>query len=232
MTHNETSTGVQNDVEKASQIIRKYGENGGNRPLLVVDAISSLGAVDIPVDKWEIDVIVTASQKAWMAAPGLTMLSVSERAWEANAKARLPRFYWDFAEAKRYLRKWETPYTPAVSLLYGLQASLRLITAEGLPQVFARHERLRDKVRAGARQLGFGMFAADEVASRTVTALVPPDGWSGKEIVKAMRERGVIIAGGQGAYEEKVVRIGHMGFAREEDMVEVLGVLGKVVDRI
>ena len=123
ITHNETSTGVQNDVEKASQIIREHTKNGAFRPLLVVDAISSLGAVDIPVDRWEIDTVVTASQKAWMAAPGLTMLSVSERAWAANSKAQLPRFYWDFAEARHYLRKWETPYTPAVSLLYGLQAS-------------------------------------------------------------------------------------------------------------
>lgn len=230
MTHNETSTGVQNDVEKASQVIDDFAEKGENRPLLVVDAISSLGGVDIPVDKWKIDVIITASQKAWMAAPGLTMLSVSEKAWEANAKARLPRFYWDFAEAKKYLRKWETPYTPAVSLLYGLRASLRLIMAEGLPNVFARHERLRDMVRAGALELGFETFAADEVASRTVTALVPPGGRSGKEIVKAMRERDIIITGGQGAYEEKIIRIGHMGFAREEDMREVLGALGEVVN--
>lgn len=229
LTHNETSTGVQNDVEKASQVIAEYGQKVGKRPLVVVDAISSLGAVDIPVDMWEIDVIVTASQKAWMAPPGLTMLSVSERAWEANARARLPRFYWDFGEAKKYLRKWETPYTPAVSLLFGLQKSLHMIMDEGLENVFERHERLRDMVREGARKVGFGLFAADEVASRTVSALLPPEGLGGKEIVKAMREQGIIITGGQGAYEEKIIRIGHMGFAREEDMREVLGVLGEVV---
>jgi aspartate aminotransferase-like enzyme len=232
ITHNETSTGVQNDVEKASQIIREHTRNDARRPLLVVDAISSLGAVDIPVDRWEIDTVITASQKAWMAAPGLTMLSVSERAWAANSKAQLPRFYWDFAEARRYLRKWETPYTPAVSLLYGLQASLRLITEEGLPNVFARHERLRDLVREGARKLGLRPFAADDVSSRTVTALLPPDNMSGKEIVSAMREHGVVIAGGQGAYENKIVRIGHMGFAHEDDMREVLAALGSVVSTI
>ena len=112
ITHNETSTGVQNDVQKASQIIREQTIRGGFRPLLVVDAVSSLGAVDIPVDKWEIDTIVTASQKAWMAAPGLTMLAVSERGWEANSKARLPRFYWDFAEARRYLVRTSSTGTP------------------------------------------------------------------------------------------------------------------------
>lgn len=232
ITHNETSTGVQNDVQKASQIIREQAKKGSLRPLLVVDAVSSLGAVDIPVDKWEIDIIVTASQKAWMAAPGLTMLAVSERAWQANSRARLPRFYWDFAESRRYLRKWETPYTPAVSLLYGLQESLRLITDEGLSNVFARHERLRDLVRGGARKLGLQPFAADEVASRTVTALLPPNNVSGKEVVSAMRERGIVIAGGQGAYEDKIVRIGHMGFAHEDDMREVLAALGEVLSKV
>jgi aspartate aminotransferase-like enzyme len=230
ITHNETSTGVQNDVEGAARLINQHAASRRERPLLLVDAISSLGAVDIPVDKWEIDVIVTASQKAWMAPPGLTMLSVSARAWEANRTARLPRFYWDFAEARRFLAKWETPYTPAVSLLYGLQKSLHLLMGEGLPAVFARHERLRDIVREGARRIGFGMFAADEVASRTVTALVPPNVLSAKEIVQSMHARGIIVAGGQGAYEDKIVRIGHMGFAREEDMYEVLGALGEIVE--
>jgi aspartate aminotransferase-like enzyme len=227
MTHNETSTGVQNDVENTAKILRKRGQNA---PLLLVDAVSSLGAVDIPVDKWEIDVAITASQKAWMAPPGLTMLSVSERAWEASRRAQLPRFYWDFAEAKRYLDKYETPYTPALSLLFGLQASLHLMMDEGLPNVFARHERLRDMVRDGARSRGFLPFAPDAIASRTITALLPPAGVPAKEVVTGMRERGIIIASGQGAYEHKLIRIGHMGFAREEDMQEVLKALEEVLD--
>jgi aspartate aminotransferase-like enzyme len=227
MTHNETSTGVQNDVEKAAVILRKWGEKA---PLLLVDAISSLGAVHIGVDRWGIDVIVTGSQKAWMAPPGLTMLSVSERAWEASREARLPRFYWDFAEARRFLDRDETPYTPAVSLLFGLQASLHLIMEEGLPNVFARHERLRDIVRQGARRIGFRTFTRDEIASCTVTALLPPEGMPAKGLVAAMRERGVIIASGQGAYENKIIRIGHMGFAYEEDMRGVLSALEEVLD--
>jgi aspartate aminotransferase-like enzyme len=227
MTHNETSTGVQNDVENTSRIVHNRGENA---PLLLVDSISSLGAVDIPVDKWEIDVIVTASQKAWMAPPGLTMLSVSERAWAASQRAALPRFYWDFAEAKRFLHRDETPYTPAVSLLFGLQASLHLLMEEGLPNVYARHDRLRDIVRDGTRRLGFRPFAPDPIASRTVTALIPPDDVSGKEVVTAMRERGIIIAGGQGPYEDTLIRIGHMGFAREDDMLCVLAALEQALD--
>jgi aspartate aminotransferase-like enzyme len=216
ITHNETSTGVQSDVEGAARIAREHGA------LVLVDAISSLGAVDIPVDRWGVDVAITASQKAWMTPPGLTMLSVSEAAWRANTDAKLPRFFWDFKQALRYLEHWENPYTPAVSVIYGLQASLRLIMDEGLPNVFARHERIRDRLRAGAKKLGFRPFAPDEIASRTVTALYAPEGKSARDIVAAMRERGIILAGGQGQYEQTAFRVGHMGYVRDEDIEEVL----------
>jgi aspartate aminotransferase-like enzyme len=229
VTHNETSTGVQNDVRAIGHTVQRHSADGQPAPLLVVDAISSLGAVDLPVDRWGIDVAITASQKAWMAPPGLTMLSVSERAWAANREARLPRFYWDFAEAKRFLRRWETPYTPAVSLLYGLQASLRLIMEEGLARVFARHQRVRDRVRSGARRLGLRPFADDDVASRTVTALRVPDGLTATDLTVAMAHRGVVIAGGQGPYEDRIIRIGHMGFVSEQDMEVVLHALQEVL---
>ncbi len=229
VTHNETSTGVQNDVEAVARTIRDAANAHGNSPLLLVDCISSLGAVDIPVDMWGIDVAITASQKAWMAPPGLTMLSVSKRAWEAHKQANLPRFYWDFTEAKKYLAKWETPYTPAVSLLYALQASLSMIMREGLPNVFARHERLRDHIRNATRRMGLGLFAPDEIASRTVTAIKVPHARAATEILDAMRERGVIIAGGQDAYKEKLLRIGHMGFANDHDIDQVLAALEDVV---
>jgi aspartate aminotransferase-like enzyme len=163
-----------------------------------------------------------------MAPPGLTMLSVGPRAWEATRQATLPRFYWDFTEARRYLDRWETPYTPAVSLLFGLQASLRLIMEEGLTNVFARHERLRDMVRRGASDLGYTPFAPDEIASRTVTALVPPEGTTAAEVIASLKHEGVVVAGGQGPLEGKIVRVGHMGFAREWDMAEVLGAMAAV----
>ncbi|HEX8228837.1 MAG TPA: alanine--glyoxylate aminotransferase family protein [Chloroflexia bacterium] len=228
VTHNETSTGVQNDVEAVSRIVRHTSGAHGNSPLLLVDCISSLGAADIPVDRWGIDVAITASQKAWMAPPGLTMLSVSDRAWEAHAQAKLPHFYWDFSEAKKYLAKWETPYTPAVSLLYALQASLALIMQEGLPNVFARHERLRDRVRTAARRMHLDLLAPDDIASRTVTAIKVPPGLTASSILAAMRDRGVIIAGGQDAYKEQLIRIGHMGFITEQDIDEVMLALEEV----
>jgi aspartate aminotransferase-like enzyme len=224
MTHNETSTGVQNDVQRAAKLVQG-SKFKVQKPLLVVDAISSLGAVDLPVDRWDIDVAITASQKAWMAPPGLTMLSVSERAWHATREATLPRFYWDFAEAKRYLLKGETPYTPAVSLLYGLQASLRLIIDEGLPRVFRRHERLRDLVRSEARRIGLEPFATANVASRTVTAVRVPEALTAREIIEAMLDRGIVIAGGQGSYEDRIIRIGHMGHVSEGDLIQVTSAL-------
>lgn len=227
-THNETSTGVQNDVEAIAGIVRAAPAQS-QPPLLLVDCISSLGAVDIPVDGWGIDVAITASQKAWMAPPGLTMLSVSLRAWDASKEATLPRFYWDFAEAKRYLKNWETPYTPAVSLLYALQTSLRLISEEGLHNVFTRHQRLRDMAREGVRRLGLELFAPDHIASRTVTAIKVPHGRTASEMLAAMRDRGVIVAGGQDAYKEKIIRIGHMGFVNDSDLDQVLAALEDVV---
>ena len=228
VTHNETSTGVQNDVSAVSRLVRQAADAQGAFPLLLVDCISSLGAVDIPADRWDIDVAITASQKAWMAPPGLTMLSVSARAWTAHNAAKLPRFYWDFTEAKRYLEKWETPYTPAVSLLYALHSSLTLITQEGLPNVFARHDRLRDRVRAAVRRMGLSLFAPDAIASRTVTAIQVPPGLTASAILSAMRDRGVIIAGGQDAYKEQIIRIGHMGFVTEHDIDQVMSALEAV----
>lgn len=234
VTHNETSTGVQNDVEAIGQVMRDVAGKPGKlgktpTPLLLVDCISSMGAVDIPVDLWGIDVAITASQKAWMAPPGLTMLSISPRAWAAHDVATLPRYYWDFAEARRYLQRGETPYTPAISLLFGLQASLRLIMAEGLPNVFARHERIRDQVRAAARRIGLEPFAPDGAASRTVTALRAPEGRTASQIVAAMLEGDIVIAGGQEAYKEKLIRIGHMGMVSERDIDDVMAALERVV---
>lgn len=229
VTHNETSTGVQNDVEAIGRVVRDVAGKSDKTPLLLVDCISSMGAADIPVDLWGIDVAVTASQKAWMAPPGLAMLSVSYRAWAAHSLATLPRYYWDFAEARRYLQKGETPYTPAISLLFGLQASLRLIMAEGLPNVFARHERIRNQVRAASRRLGLEPFAPDDAASCTVTALRAPEGRTASQIVASMLKRDIVIAGGQEAYKEKLIRIGHMGMVSERDIAAVMAALERVV---
>jgi aspartate aminotransferase-like enzyme len=213
LTHNETSTGVQNDVAAIGALARAQDV------LLLVDSISALGAVDLRCDAWGVDVAVSASQKGWMTPPGLALISVSPRAWQAHAAARLPRYYFDFGAARTYLERWETPYTPAISLLYQLQAALELMHEEGRAAVFARHEALRDSVRGRVRALGLAPLAADPIASRTVTAVRVPDA---KRVIGALREQGVELAGGQGALEGRLIRIGHVGWATEADMRETL----------
>ena len=137
VTHNETSTGVTNNLASISRVVRGFDK------LLLVDAISSIGSIDLPVDEWGCDVVVTGSQKGWMAPPGVSMVSVSKRAWRANREARMPRFYWDFQKAKDYLEnRGQTPWTPALTTFYALSASLEMMAQEGLPNIIARYQRV------------------------------------------------------------------------------------------
>ncbi len=220
LTHNETSTGVQNPVPAIGALTREHDL------LLLVDSVSGLGAADLRCDEWGVDVAVTASQKAWMTPPGLTMLSVSPRAWAAYAEARLPRYYFDFGAARKYLDNWETPATPAVSLLFQLQAALQLMDEEGRVAVFARHTAVRDHLRAGVRALGLDLLADDTVASRTVTAVKVPDA---RRVLAELRAQGVELAGGLGPLEGHLLRIGHMGWVTQDDTAQVLEQLGAVL---
>ena len=221
VTHNETSTGVTSDLASISAVVREFDK------LLLVDAISSLGAIDLPSDEWGCDVVVTASQKGWMAPPGLAMVSVSERAWQANAEAKMPRFYWDFAKAKRFLEeRGQTPWTPAVSVFYALAAALEMFQREGLANIVARHIRVGSKAREGVKSLGLSLLPEDSHASNTVTAIKAPEGLEVKRLLGILREElGTILAGGQQRLEGKIFRIGHLGYVSEEDIEQVLEAL-------
>ncbi|GAG31145.1 unnamed protein product, partial [marine sediment metagenome] len=153
VTHNETSTGVTNDLVAISSVVKEFDK------LLLVDAISSLGSINLPVDAWQCDVTVTGSQKGWMVPPGLAMVSVSQQAWQAHANARMPRFYWDFARARNYLERGQTPWTPAISMVFALSVSLEMMLKEGLPNVIARHARMGKAARDGIKSLGLSLFA-------------------------------------------------------------------------
>ena len=153
ITHNETSTGVTNDLASLSAVVKAAGK------LLLVDAISSLGSIDLPIDKWGCDVTVTGSQKGWMVPPGLTMVSISPEAWEAHAKAKMPRFYWDFSRAKKSFEKGQTPWTPAVSIVFAMAVSLDMLLKEGASNIFARHARIAQLARDGVKSLGLPLFA-------------------------------------------------------------------------
>jgi len=190
VTHNETSTGVTNDLEAISQVVKQSGA------LFLVDGISAIGAIPCPVDEWGIDVMVTGSQKSWMTPPGLVMVSLSPRAWEANARAKMPRFYWDFATAKTWADKGQTPWTPAVSVCYALAEALRLMLDEGLSNILTRHQRIGAYTRQGVKALGFQLFPDEAHASNTVTAVRIPESIGGDRLRKMMREEYDVVLGG------------------------------------
>ncbi len=227
ITHNETSTGVTNDLASLSRVVKEFDK------LLLVDGVSSMSSIDLPVDSWQCDVVVSGSQKGWMTPPGLAMVSVSEKAWQANGKAKIPRFYLDFTRAKRYLERDQTPWTPAVSTIYALAAGLELLSKEGLPNVFARHARAAGVAREGVKSLGLSLFADEAFASNTVTAVNVPPELDVSKLRRILREEhGVILSGGQQKLEGKIFRIGHLGWVTESDIQEVLVALRSALSKM
>lgn len=220
-TQSETSTGAIHDIRALAAIVR------GTEALLAVDAITSLGVMDLPMDAWGVDIVVAGSQKALMLPPGLAFAALSDRAWERVPQARLPRFYFDFAKERKAISGNQSAYTPAVSLVVGLRESLRLILAEGLGNVFARHDRLARATRAGVQALDLALFA--EVPGPACTAVKAPAGIDGGAIVKGMRKRGITIAGGQGSMKGAMFRISHMGYVDVFDVLTALGGLEVVL---
>lgn len=218
-THNESSTGVINDLAGIGAVL------AGSDSLYIVDAVSSLGGVDLKTDEWGIDVVCTASQKCLMAPPGLAFISLSERAVERMKQVSSPRFYLNLQAYIDMLARSETPYTPNIPNFYAVEAALDLIEAEGLAQIFARHILMRDMVRAGFKALGMELLVEDKWASPTVTAVKP--GFDDiNSFVSDLRDRyGVELAGGQGRLSGQIFRIGHMGYAGPLDMLTALAAI-------
>jgi aspartate aminotransferase-like enzyme len=225
VTHNETSTGVTNDIATLAKIIKDAGK------LLIVDAISSLGSINLPVDELRVDVVVTASQKGWMVPPGMAMVSVSPEAWKARESAKMPSFYWDFVRAKKiYEEKKENPWTPAISIVYAFKVALQMMLKEGIENIFTRHERIGKMTREGIKKLGLPLFADPAHASNTVTAVGIPEGLDGKKFRQILREKyKVMLAGGQQTLDGKIFRIGHLGLVYEKDVKEILSAIEKVL---
>jgi len=226
VTHNETSTGITNDLASISSVVKEFDK------LLLVDAVSSLGSINLPVDDWHCDVAVTGSQKGWMVPPGLAMVSVSQKAWQAHAAAKMPRFYWDFTKAKSYLEKRQTPWTPALSLVFALSISLEMMLKEGLPNIAARHARVGEVARNGVKSLGLALFAEESHASNTVTSVRAPDGLDVERLRKIMKdEHRIVLAGGQQSLAGKIFRIGHLGWVSEGDIETVISALRVVLPK-
>ena len=222
VTHNETSTGVANRLRQLAAVVR----DAPGEPLLLVDGISGLGAMPFEMDAWGVDLVVSASQKAWMASPGIAIAALGERAVAAGATARMPRFYWDFADARQWASKGQTPWTPAITVLYGLRVGVQRLLAEGRERTWHRHAAIATAVAAGMEALGLRLVAAPEDRSSTVTAAGVPDGREWAPFNAAMRARGLVIAGGQGKWAGRILRFGHMGEVGIDEMIDALERMG------
>lgn len=224
LTHNETSTGVMNPIPQLAAAIREESPEA----LILVDSVSALGAVPFDMDGWGIDVVVTGSQKAWMAAPGLAMVAASERAWAAMETARMPRFYLDLRRHRESGQNGETPWTPAIAVVYQVDEGLRLMAAEGAENVFARHEACAAAARAGLEALGFELFADAANRSRTVTAAWIPEGLDWKAFNGEVKRRGLVLAGGQGKLAGRIFRMGHLGSVTVDEILAAIATLEAV----
>jgi aspartate aminotransferase-like enzyme len=225
LTHNETSTGV---VAPLRELAAAVHEAPGD-PLVLVDGISALGACPFEMDAWGIDLVLSASQKAWMASPGIAIAGVGERARRAAEAARMPRAYWDFAEARRWAEKGQTPWTPAVSVLYGLRVGVQRLVAEGRERTWSRHAAVAAGAQAGLEALGLSLVADRPNRSSTVTAAWLPQGLEWAPFNAAMRAKGLIIAGGQAQWAGRILRLGHMGEVRTEEIADAIRVLGETL---
>jgi serine---pyruvate transaminase len=220
VTHSETSTGVVSDVEAIAERV------AGSGALLCVDAISSLAAVPLETDAWGLDVVITSSHKALMSPAGLAFASVSQAALDATKTAACPRFYMDWERTRAAQERGENPFSPAISLVVGLDVALGLLLEESLEGAYERHVRLGRACRAGVKAMGLELFSPDEDRSAVVTAIRAPGDVDGSAIVLSMRERsGVTAIGGQGPLKGKLVRIGHIGYIDVHDVTTALAAL-------
>ncbi|MDA1257133.1 MAG: alanine--glyoxylate aminotransferase family protein [Chloroflexi bacterium] len=218
VTHNESSTGVVNPIAAISKVVHDESD-----ALVLVDAVSSAAGVPLPMDDWGLDVVGTASQKSWVAPPGIAMIALSDRAWSAHETSKIPKYYFDLDQYEKFLQMGQPPFTPALSTIYALDHSLQAIVAEGIEEVLIRHSARAQQARDGATRLGLELFPDASVASDTVTAIRIPDDVDGRALVaRARDEYGVELGGGQEKLAGQIFRIGHMGWVEPEHIEESL----------
>jgi aspartate aminotransferase-like enzyme len=220
----ETSTGVAHDAKALGEVVRRH-----DGTILVVDAITALGVFDLKTDDWGLDVVITGSQKALMLPPGLAFVSASEKAWQLAEKAKNGAFYFNFKRERENQTKNQTAYTPAVSMIFGLQEVLRMLKGEGLEQVFARQKKLARAMREGAKAAGLDLFPK-ESPSDALTAISAPAGVDGQAIYKNLRvQYGMTAAGGQDHLKGKIFRVSHMGYLDSFDIISALAAIEMVL---
>ena len=224
-TPRETSTGALNDIEAIGEAVKNHDA------LLIVDAITGIGVHSLKFDEWRVDAAVTGSQKGLMIPPGLAFVSLSDRAWDAVETSDLPKYYFSFEKARKALEKGQNPFTPALTLVMGLELALGQIEAEGLAQLFKRHERLAEATRVGVKALGLELLA--EKPSNVLTAVKVPEGIDGKALVSYLRnDLGILFAGGQGHLKGRIFRIAHIGYFDDFDILIAIGGLERALKAV
>ncbi|ABM71243.1 soluble hydrogenase small subunit [Prochlorococcus marinus str. MIT 9515] len=224
LTHSETSTGVINDLKTISSHIRNH-----KKALSIIDCVTSIGACDVPVDEWELDIVASGSQKGYMIPPGLSFVSMSQKAWKASEASNLPKFYLNLKSYKKSLSSNSNPYTPAVNLVFALNEALNMMKDEGLDSIFARHKKHRLAVSEAAKTLNLQLFADENHLSPSVTAIQIKD-IDAEQFRKTIKTKyDILLAGGQDHLKGKIFRVGHLGYINDRDVISVIAAIGNTL---
>jgi len=224
LTHSETSTGVINDLETISSYIRQH-----KTALSIVDCVTSLGACNVPVDKWQLDIVASGSQKGYMIPPGLSFISVSQKAWEAVEKSNLPKFYLDLKAYKKSLLSNSNPFTPAVNLVFALDESLKMMREEGLDNIFLRHNKHKLAMSNAVKSLNLKLFADEKYLSPSITAIKTGE-IDAEEFRKTIKNNfDILLAGGQDHLKGKIFRVGHLGYVNDRDIITVISAISNTL---
>ena len=221
LTHSETSTGVINDLKTISKYIRNH-----KKALSIIDCVTSIGAFNVPTDEWELDIVASGSQKGYMIPPGLSFISMSEKAWEANELANLPKFYLDLKSYKKSLLNNSNPFTPSVNLIFALDEALNMMKEEGLENIFQKHERHKLAISEAAKKLNLKLFADENSLSPSITA-IEAQNFDAESFRKTVQNKyGIQLAGGQDHLKGKIFRVGHLGYINDLDIISAITAIG------
>jgi len=221
LTHSETSTGVINDLKTISQYIRNH-----NQALSIIDCVTSIGACNVPTDEWKLDIVASGSQKGYMIPPGLSFISLSQKAWEANKLSNLPKFYLDLKSYKKSLSNNSNPFTPSVNLMFALDEALKMMKEEGLENIFQKHERHKRAISEAAKKLNLKLFAKEKSLSPSITA-IETQNFDAETFRKSIQNKyGIQLAGGQDHLKGKIFRIGHLGYINDLDIISAITAVG------
>ena len=224
LTHSETSTGVINDLERISLYIREHGT-----ALSIVDCVTSLGACNVPVDEWKLDIVASGSQKGYMIPPGLSFIAVSEKAWEATEKSDLPKFYLNLKSYRKSLLSNSNPYTPAVNLVFALDEALKMMRDEGLQNIFQRHNKHKLALSNAVKSLNLKLFADEKYLSPSITAIETKeiDAEEFRNMIKNKFD--ILLAGGQDHLKGKIFRVGHLGYINDRDIITIISAISNIL---